>query len=58
MNAYLGSTNDGNANLHVIGHQGPRQGTKLASGNCKIANLFIYLETLLQSRQGSIGMRK
>ena len=36
MNAYLWSTNDGNASWTVNRHQGPRQGMKPASG--KIAN--------------------
>ena len=40
MKAYLWSTSDGNASWTVNGRQGPRQGTKPASG--KIANFSYY----------------
>ena len=40
MKAYLWSTNVGNANWTVNGHQGPWQGTKLVSG--KITNCSYY----------------
>ena len=40
MNAYLWSTNDGNASWAVNGREGPRQGTEPASG--KIANCSSY----------------
>ena len=45
LKAYLWSTNDNNASWTVNGHQGPRQGTKLARG--KIANVIIILLLIL-----------
>ena len=45
MNAYLWSTNNGNASWTLNGRQGPRQGKKPASG--KIANFFITIIFIL-----------
>ena len=46
MKAYLWSTNDGNDSWTINGSQGPRQGTKSASG--KIANFFLPILILVK----------
>ena len=42
MEAYLWSTNDGNASWIINGRQAPKQGTKLASGKSQLF-LFLFL---------------
>ena len=52
MKAYLWSTNDGNASWTVNGRQGPRQGTKPASGG--IANCSSYSSSSYYSSRKNV----